>query len=214
MRHENSARAALRRRPGRDGWIAAPRMSGAAVAVLLALSACGSDPEIRYDVAQVPPGASVGVPVRTVEVREVSLPLYASLETISVEEVGGRLVTDDSLLWADDPRRQITQALSVALAGITRAQVAAEPWPFSDPADARIEVRFTRALAGADGVFRLAGQYFVASPFGDRRDVARGFEVAVPYVAGDVGSIARAKGRAIDDLAQLIARDGLRAATS
>ncbi len=187
----------------------AMRNTAAAVVMAVLLAACGSDPEIRFDVPPAPTGGRIGVSVGSVEVREVSLPLYADLEPIAVEVAGGGILTDGSLLWADDPSRQITQALSMALAALTRVQVAAEPWPFSDPAEARVEVRFSRALAGADGLYRLTGQYYVASPFGDRRDVARDFEIAQPWVPGNVGTIARARAAAVDDLARLIARDGL-----
>ena len=92
---------------------------------------------------------------------------------------------------------------------MTPAKVAAEPWPFSENADVRLEVRFTSALAQANAQYRIAGQYFVASPLGERRDVARRFDISVPYVMASPTSIARAQSDAIRALSRQIARDGL-----
>ena len=103
----------------------------------------------------------------------------------------------------------MTQGLADALSSLTRAQVAAEPWPLSDLPDARLEVRFSRALAQADGSYRMTGQYFVASLSGQRREIARRFDVAVPYATGSASAIAAAQGQAIQQLARIIAKDGL-----
>ncbi|RVT86617.1 hypothetical protein DXV76_00570 [Rhodobacteraceae bacterium CCMM004] len=182
-----------------------------AALALAALTACGGDGigPVRYEVPPSAPADKVAVSVGSVEVREVSLPLYAALETITVQAPDGALITDDDVLWADDPARAMTERLALTLAARTRARVAAEPWPFADPADARVEVRFTQALPGADGQYRIAGQYFVASAFGEGRDVARRFALAAPYVPGSVAAIAAARGRVLDELALLIARQGL-----
>ncbi|PZX17778.1 hypothetical protein LX81_01507 [Palleronia aestuarii] len=179
-----------------------------ALTTLLLLAACGSAP-VRYDLP--PEIATVQIPVSygAIEVREVTLPRYASEENIYFEDASGGLVSNPGLLWADDPTRSFTEGLAFSLAAQTRARVAAEPWPFSDFPDARVDVRFSRALAGNDGYYRIAGQYFVAPVEGARADVARRFAIAEPYDALDLPSIAAAKGRAIGDLAALIARDGL-----
>ncbi len=179
-----------------------------AAAIVLSIAGC-SGPILRYDVPAVIPGERIGVQVRSVEVREVNLPLYAELETITIEAPDGELLTDENLLWADDPTRAITQGLAVALSTLTAATVAAEPWPLSDQADARIEVRFSQALAKADGTYRMAGQYFVASTTGNRRDIARQFDISAPYAIDSVNAIAAAQGQAIGSLALIIARDGL-----
>jgi len=185
-------------------------MKFAPLALALALAACTSAPTLRF---AVPPTTSaaerIGVSVGSVEVREVSLPLYAELETITIESPEGELLRNENLLWADDPTRAVTQGLADALSSITRAQVAAEPWPLSDRPDARVEVRFSRALAQADGTYNIAGQYFVASASGERRDIARRFDISVPYAAGNAKAIAAAQGEAILQLARTIAKDGL-----
>lgn len=179
-----------------------------AIAFLILLSACGG-PTLRYAVPDVTAAERIGIRAGSVEVREVNLPLYAELETITVEAPTGELLTDENLLWADDPTRAITQGLADALSDLTRARVAAEPWPLSDGPDARLELRFSRALARADGTYRMAGQYFISSPLGARRDVAGRFDVSVPYAAGNAGAIAAAQGQAIVQIARTIAGGGL-----
>ena len=179
---------------------------------MLLLAACGSGSgsgPVRVDLPPVVETGKVPVSVGAVEVREVTLPLYASQEIIYVETPSGKLVSDPGLLWADDPTRSFTEGLATALAAHTRARVAAEPWPFYEEPDARVEVRFSRALASRDGQFRVSGQYFVVSEDGERADVARRFTLAEPYRTASAVSIAAAKARVIDALALLIARDGL-----
>lgn len=177
-------------------------------ATMFFLAACGSPP-VRVDLPPVAETSKVAIGVGAVEVREVTLPLYASQEAIYIETPSGDLVSHPNLLWADDPRRSFTEGLATALAAHTRARVAAEPWPFYEPPDARVEVRFSRALASRDGQYRVSGQYYVSSPDGTRPDVARRFTLAVPFAAENAVSLATAKAGAIDALALQIARDGL-----
>lgn len=186
------------------------KIIASAFLALATLAACSSAPALRYPVSVLPEtGGKIGVSVSALEVRDVNLPLYAGLETISIEGPDGVLITDKNTLWADDPTRAVTQGLADALSALTRAKVAAEPWPLSDGPDARLEVRFSKALAGKDGQFSMAGQYFVSSPGGLRREVARRFDVSVPYVVGNPTSVADAMGQAIQKLARTIATDGL-----
>jgi hypothetical protein len=64
-------------------------------------------------------------------------------------------------------------------------------------------------LAGADGVFRAAGQYFVAS-FEGGRDRSGFFRLSAPYdPEGGASAIAQARGQVIVQLARLIAKDSL-----
>lgn len=178
------------------------------LALVLTLAACGADPQ-RFDLPPVPETGKIPVSFGSVEIRDVSLPTYAAQDVIFVEDATGALVSDDALLWADDPRRAFTEGLAFNLAALTRARVAAEPWPFFDNADARIEVRFSRALPENDGQYRIAGQYFVASTDGTRRETARRFDLSAPYTVASAAAIAAAKAQVINELAQLIARDGL-----
>lgn len=179
------------------------------ILLLLVLVACGQEP-VRFAVPLPPAERSVGVNLGSLEVRDVTLPLYAGLEEIYVERPDGGLIGDTDQLWADDPQRGVTQALAGRLADLTSARVAAEPWPLEQLPDGRLEVRFETFVARANGQFFIAGQYFVARATGSDR--AGRFAHQVPYQAGSVTSIAAAQGRAIDLLARQIAREALGAA--
>ncbi len=177
------------------------------VAALAALAACGPPPE-RFAAPLAPAGAQIAVPVRSIEVREVSLPSYALDEEIWIETASGALVPSEGRFWADDPVRGVTLELSRQLGRITGARVAAEPWPFDDLSAARVEVRADRFVAGADGRFHISGQYFaIDSERG--RDRSAGFDVSAPIPPeSGLAGIAAARAAAVRDLARLIARDG------
>jgi len=173
------------------------------------LAACGGPPPQRVAIPKAEIAEKIGISYRTVELREVSLPSYASAEEIYVADEAGLLNSREGLLWADDPSRAITLEISRQLAQVTGAQVASEPWPFEEPAQARVEVRIEDILAQSNGTFRLAGQYFVSTETG--RDRARLFDLTVPINGMDtVAGIAQARGQAVRRLVVEIARSGLR----
>ncbi len=181
-----------------------------AAVLLVTLAACGG-PELRYAVPQVAPAERVGIAFRTVELREVDLPTYASLEEIYVQNAEGAISPAPDLLWADDPSRAATLELSRALDTITGARIAPEPWPFDDFAEARVEVRVEEFLADATGMFRVSGQYFVATRDALGRDRAETFAVAVPIPPETgIAGVAAARAAAMGRLAGIIARNGLR----
>ncbi|PYE86005.1 PqiC family protein [Pseudoroseicyclus aestuarii] len=184
-------------------------------ASLLALAACGG-PEYRYSVPVSAPVARVAVSASSIEVRDVMLPTYASLEEIYTGQAGGLIQSQPDLLWADEPGRAATLELSRDLGIITGARVAPEPWPFDDYADARVEVRveeFLATLPGEEtpGSFRISGQYFVATLDAEGRDRAARFDVAAAAPAGSgIAGVAAARAAAMAQLAETIAREGLR----
>lgn len=172
------------------------------------LVGCGADP-IRFAVPDVTSDERIRVAIRSVELREVSLPAYARSEEIWRETPDGALVSDSEVLWADDPSRGVTQELTRQLSALTGARVAAEPWPFRDPADARLEVRIDEMVAGADGKFRLSGQFLTASDSGNR-DRSGMFKLWAPIEGkADARAIALARANAVKELARQIARTGL-----
>lgn len=180
----------------------------ALAALALLLAGCGT--EDRYLAApQVTATERVASRFSSIEVREVSLPTHAANEEIYVEAEGGGLAASD-LLWADDPTRAVTLALSRNLAQITGARVAPEPWPFDAYPAARVDVRVERFLGQADGTLVLAGQYFVADLEEKERDRARLFSLSAP-MAGDLtpAAAAEARARLVTELALRIAKDGL-----
>ena len=89
-------------------------------------------------------------------------------------------------------------------------RVASEPWPFDDFPEAQVEIRFENLIASANGTYRASGQFFVSTDTRDNDDFGL-FDLSVPYsVAGGPAAIANARGQLILDLAELIAREGLR----
>lgn len=178
------------------------------LAVVVLLSACGAD-ERFLAAPQVITTERVASRFSSIEVREVSLPTHASSEEIYVEAEAGELARS-KLLWADDPTRAVTLALTRNLTEITGARVAPEPWPFDAFPAARVDVRVERFLSTADGTLTLAGQYFVADLDGRGRDRSRLFSLSVPMaVDASPAVIAGARARLVSDLALTIAKDGL-----
>ncbi|MEM6740667.1 MAG: ABC-type transport auxiliary lipoprotein family protein [Pseudomonadota bacterium] len=175
---------------------------------LAVLSACGGAAE-RFAAPLAPPGARIGINVALLEVRQVSLPSYALEEEIWIETETGALTADANLLWADDPARAVTQEVARQLAAISGARVAAEPWPFEDLPEARVELRIDEFIAGNDGRFRISGQGFAVAVTAGQ-DRVFDFAVSAPVAAGSgTPGLAVARSEAIRDLARRIAEAGL-----
>lgn len=173
------------------------------------LTACSEDPVTRYSVPGAETSETIAVSARSVEIRDVSLPSYAASDELHVEDATGALTSSSAVLWADAPERAVSLELARNLLQLTRAQVASEPWPFEESAEARVEVRIERMVAGQDGLFHLSGQYFVANEEAARNH-AHLFDVSAPYdPAAGPSAIAAARGDVILQLSRLIARDGL-----
>ncbi len=178
------------------------------IATLIALAACGSDAD-RYAVTPPAVTESIRIGFGSVEIRDISLPSYAAADEIHQQVEGGILKSSTSVLWADAPERAIALDLSRNLAKMSGARIASEPWPFESFPDARLEIRFEELLASADGVFRASGQYFVAVEEGRERSGL--FDLAVPFaLEGGPAAIATARGQIILDLAEFVARNGLK----
>lgn len=179
-----------------------------ALTLTIALAACGG-PEVRFGDPAPVPSERVRAVYRSLEVMTVTMPSYALTEEIHAQDATGA-VTPLGPLWTDEPDRAVTLQLARDLGAITGALVAPEPWPFRDPAAARIDVRVEDFLAVAGGGFRLSGQYFVAPDYGGRNRSGR-FSIEVPIDgAVSAAAIARARGEAVSRLAIEIAQAGLR----
>ncbi|MSU88417.1 hypothetical protein GE300_02150 [Rhodobacteraceae bacterium 2CG4] len=176
----------------------------------LALAGCGStEGPLRYEVPIPAPQERVRIAAGSVELREVTLPLYAELETIHYAAADRSLRSDTEVLWADDPVRAVARGLVESLSALTGARVAESPWPLAEQPDAELEVRFDRLVADADGIFRASGQYYIARRGADGADVARSFAASAPYAGTDLSSLAAAKGAVIAQVARQIAEGGL-----
>lgn len=174
-------------------------------AATLTLAACG-DNNARFLIKTDEAATQTRVSVSTLEVRDVSLPAYASASEIVVEGADGALTTVKKALWADDPVRGVTGALARSLAVKSTATVSAEPWPLADGPAAQLEVRVDQMVAGADGTFRLSGQFAISSPQGQIRDSLTRFSISVPLLDTSPGAVAVSTGRAIDGLADEVLR--------
>lgn len=170
------------------------------------LSACTSTPANRLDFSPVTSEVKIRASVGSVMLRTVSLPTYAAAEEIAVEVAPGIIGSDANILWADDPERAVTLAMTQQLDDILNATVGPEPWPFVGLPDVAVEVRVAQMLAGADGIFRLSGQYFVGGDRIDFRNSSHQFDLSEPLVGDGVSAIATAQARAVLRLSEDIAR--------
>ncbi len=182
------------------------RKSLAILPVLALIAGCSSDADTaRYLIEPAAaPQAKVRTAVASVELREVSLPLYAEGAEVAYQAADGTVRNSGDHLWADEPARTVTMTLADSIADLTGAVVAAEPWPFPEDPDVRVEVRVAEMLARSDGSFRLAGQFFVA-PLAAGRQAAQRFDIAVPLEAAGYQGIAAANAEALRRLAEAVA---------
>jgi len=139
-------------------------------------------------------------------VRTVSLPTYAAAEELAFETPEGLISTNTDVLWADDPARAVTLTLTRNIGNIISAKVGPDPWPFSGLPDVAIDVRVTRMIAGADGVFDLEGQYYVGGDGIDYTNSTNSFAVSTPIVGEGPAAIAQAQAQSLLILSEQIAR--------
>lgn len=148
----------------------------------------------------------VSTAYRSIEVLEVSLPDYATGDEIALENDGSLSVS--RAIWADDPTRAVTLGLSRNLTEITGRRVAPEPWPFDEPAAARVDVRVEQMLVSG-GVMRMSGQFFVTDFDGRGRDRAKLFDLTVPMETVNAQTAAEGRANLVAALASRIAKEGL-----
>lgn len=170
------------------------------------LTACSAGPSTRLDMSPVHSDLELRAIVGTVMLRTVSLPAYAAAEEIAIETPEGFISSDADVLWADDPERAVTLAMTTHLGDILSATIGPDPWPFAGLADVSIDVRVQRMIAGADGVFRLSGQFFVGGDGVDFPNSAHSFDIETALAEPGTGAIADAQARALLQLSEQIAR--------
>ncbi|WCR10912.1 membrane integrity-associated transporter subunit PqiC [Paracoccus stylophorae] len=182
------------------------RISAALILTTLALTAC-SNPEKTGRFLIDPPatGAQVANRLGTAELKDVSLPEYAADQEVMWQTADGAVRSSPDNLWADGPRRAFTLALARSISDQSGATVIGEPWPLAEPPQRVLEVRVEKALAQANGVYRLSGRYFVADAAGGAANHARSFDISVPLASDDPSAIAAALSQAIAQLARQIA---------
>lgn len=173
---------------------------------LLGLAAC-SDPEDTARYLIDPPATGEQVPNRlgSAELRDVSLPEYASGQEVAFQTPDGAVRSNPDNLWADNPQRAFTLSLARAISDASGATVIGEPWPLAEPPQRVLEVRVERALAQANGIYRLSGRYFVSDEGSGGANHARSFDIAVPMGTTGPAASAAAASSAIAILARQIA---------
>ncbi|MEM9431321.1 MAG: PqiC family protein [Pseudomonadota bacterium] len=177
---------------------------------LVALAACSNDANIeRYPIPLLSTENRIEIAADTVEVRLVSLPLYAESEEVPLLGGDGALRTSADVLWADEPDRALSQALARNLTEITSAVVAVEPWPLEGFPETRIEVRVDALIAPPGGILRFAGAWYAASPGTPGQDRSARFQFSQPLAGDGVPALAEAYAEVTLDLARTIA-EGLR----
>ena len=183
------------------------RLILASMAALTLLGACSNgEKTARYLIDPPLNGERVPNRLGTAELKDVSLPEYASGDEVSWQTDDGAVRSNTKEVWADNPQRAFTQTLARTISDMSGATVIAEPWPLAEPPRRKIEVRVEKALAQADGVYRLSGRYFVADDAAGGANQARSFDISVPLAAdAGPGAIARAQSQAIGQLARQIA---------
>jgi len=181
-------------------------LSGLGLGLLIACSS----PANRLDMSPVVSTLDLRALVGSAMVRTVSLPTYAAAEEIAREVAPGIIGTDADILWADDPERAVTLAITRHMDDILNATIGPDPWPFVGLPDVSIDIRVERMLAGADGTFRLMGQYFLGGDGIDFPNRSESFAFAIPLTGEGTAAVAEAQARAIlalsEDIARKIAR--------
>jgi uncharacterized protein len=173
-------------------------------AALLALAACGANPDY-YLLPAPQPGPARAAPVGSVVVADLSLPAYADALEIAALTGPGTLELPKRSLWADTPRRAMTRHLAAALDDRLSARVGTEPWPGFDAPGLRVEVTVDRMIGGLDGGLEFAGQYFIVSPTSGRIVAFERFALAVPPQGDGFPGLMAAHARALELLADRIA---------
>lgn len=176
----------------------------------LTLTACGNPEKVaRYLIDPPMPPVAVANRLGTAELKDVSLPDYASGQEISWQTADGAVRSTPDNIWADNPQRAFTMTLARTISEVSGATVIAEPWPLAEAPSKRIEVRVEKALAQADGIYRLSGRYFVSDDgYSGGSNQVRSFDISIPLTSEGSGAIAAAQSAAISQLAAQIASLG------
>ncbi len=171
----------------------------------MTLAAC-SPPIDRLAIPSVTSALELRPLVGSAMVRTISLPSYAAAEEIAFETASGLIASNEDVLWADAPERAVTLIVTQTLADILNTEIGPDPWPFIGLPDVAIDIRVARMLAGADGVFRLTGQYYIGGDGIDFPNSTRAFEITKEMPDQSLQSIANAQAAALLTLSEEIAR--------
>lgn len=176
------------------------------LALLVALAGCSDPMKTARHLIEAPPVArELPNRIGSAELLDVSLPDYAAAGEVAWQSADGAVRAGGRELWADDPRRAVGLTLARAISDVSGATVIAEPWPLAEPPRHRLDIRVERALAGADGVYRLSGRYFLSDERLSGSNLARSFDIRVPLAGEGPGAVAQAQAHALGQLARQMA---------
>ncbi|QPH52220.1 PqiC family protein [Pontivivens ytuae] len=172
---------------------------------LALLAGCGGAPDTLLLLEPAGAVTPLSSPVRSIEVREMSLPYYAEREEVAIRAGDGSVVVSDQVLWADLPSRALTLRVVETLGRVLpEADVAAEPWPLLSPPDLRVEVQVASLIGTPGGALELAGQYFIVSDGRGSVEEAVTFAISEEVRGDSLADVAAAQTRASEKLALLI----------
>lgn len=172
---------------------------------LLGLAGCSNPEKTARYLIDPPAVGQVENRLGSAELKDVSLPEYASGQEVAFQTRDGAVRSNPDNLWADNPQRAFTLALARAISDSSGAMVIGEPWPLAEPPRRMLEVRVEKALAQANGIYRLSGRYFVSDDGSGAANHARSFDIAVPMASTGAEASAAALSQAIAILARQIA---------
>lgn len=175
--------------------------------MLAVLAGCSNPMKTgRYLIEAPPVAAELPNRIGSAELLEVSLPEYAAAGEVAWQTPDHAVRVSGRQLWADDPRRSFTLTLARAVSDISGATVIAEPWPLAEPPRHKLDIRVERALAGADGIYRLSGRYFLSDARVSGANLSRGFNIQIPLEGQGPEWVAKAQAEALGQLARQIAQ--------
>lgn len=123
---------------------------------------------------------TVRTSVGSVEIVDVSLPVYAETDSVVLPGDDGLSENLSGVVWADTLERSLTSGLMRNLSAITGAQVAPEPWPLASQPDAEITVWVDEIRVTETTMVQMAGQFAVYQADAPRGGLVQRFDLTVP----------------------------------
>lgn len=175
------------------------------IAVLLAACAPAPGP-VSYllDAEARPTGALSGEPIG---LREIELPLYARRAQIAVLGEGGEVTLNEDNRWAEEPPRAASRQVARILAAQLSRPVVVEPWPQGVRPTVRVDIDVDYFIGALGDEVRLGGQYRLVSATAPSDAQIRTFEYVEALNADGFAELVKGHSRALENLANDIARD-------
>lgn len=143
----------------------------ALLSTTLAVASCSSGPPPKlYLLEPVSDLATEVTPpaIDTIGLGKVSLPDYASDNSIATRIEGVQIGIDDRQRWAERPADALSRLFADRLSQMADATVLSEPWPRGFDPDYRVEIQFDKLLREASGGVEMSGHVNLISGDGRR----------------------------------------------